>query len=116
MNKTASPSFGFPSAQKSCKFCALRNPFSPCCPARVDFASAQKSRARFQKKILFYSPRQEPRGAARWIKHRDKLWMLESGDGSLGVFDLNRGKYEAIAHLPEFTRSLTLMGQFAFVG
>jgi uncharacterized protein (TIGR03032 family) len=50
----------------------------------------------------------------RW--YRDKLWMLESGDGSLGVFDLSTGKYEAIVHLPGFTRGMAFLGPFAFVG
>ena len=34
----------------------------------------------------------------RW--YRDRLWLLESGDGSLGTVDLATGKYEAIAQLP----------------
>lgn len=50
----------------------------------------------------------------RW--HRDELWLLESGDGSIGRVDLNTGKYEAVARLPGFTRGLTLLGPLAFVG
>jgi uncharacterized protein (TIGR03032 family) len=50
----------------------------------------------------------------RW--HRDRLWLLESGDGSLGFVELATGKYEPIAQLPGFTRGLSFLGPLAFVG
>ncbi|MDA1052594.1 MAG: TIGR03032 family protein [Planctomycetota bacterium] len=50
----------------------------------------------------------------RW--YQDRLWMLESGDGSLGTVDTATGKYEAIARLDGFTRGLSFAGPFAFVG
>jgi len=50
----------------------------------------------------------------RW--YRDELWLLESGDGSIGRVDLATGKYEAIAQLPGFTRGLSFLGPLAFVG
>src|SRR5262245_19749148 len=50
----------------------------------------------------------------RW--HREQLWLLESGDGSLGTVDLDTGRYESIVHLPGFTRGLSFLGKFAFVG
>lgn len=50
----------------------------------------------------------------RW--YRNQLWLLESGDGSIGTVDLNTGKYEAIAQLPGFTRGLSFLGPLAFVG
>jgi uncharacterized protein (TIGR03032 family) len=50
----------------------------------------------------------------RW--YQGNLWLLESGDGSLGRLDLNTGRYEAIAKLPGFTRGLTFLGQVALVG
>ncbi len=50
----------------------------------------------------------------RWFK--DRLWLLESGDGSLGYVDLQTGKYEAIAKFDGFTRGLSFCGEFAFVG
>lgn len=50
----------------------------------------------------------------RW--YRDRLWLLESGDGSIGTVDLQTGKYEAVAHFPGFTRGLSFIGPFAFVG
>ncbi|MCC6491804.1 MAG: TIGR03032 family protein [Pirellulales bacterium] len=50
----------------------------------------------------------------RW--HGDQLWLLESGDGSLGRVDLQTGRYEAIARLPGFTRGLAFLGRVALVG
>lgn len=50
----------------------------------------------------------------RW--HRDRLWILESGRGSLGAVDLDTGKVETVARLPGFTRGLDFLGPLAFVG
>ena len=50
----------------------------------------------------------------RW--YRDKLWVLESGNGSIGTVDLDAGRYEEIAQLPGFTRGLSFLGPLAFVG
>ena len=50
----------------------------------------------------------------RW--YRNCLWLLESGDGTIGRIDLANGKYEAIAQFPGFTRGLSFFGPFAFVG
>jgi uncharacterized protein (TIGR03032 family) len=50
----------------------------------------------------------------RWYAGR--LWLLESGDGSLGWVDLATGQYEAIAQLPGFTRGLSFLGPLALVG
>ncbi len=50
----------------------------------------------------------------RWYDGR--LWVLESGDGSLGTVDLKTGRYEAITHFDGFTRGLSFCGPFAFVG
>jgi uncharacterized protein (TIGR03032 family) len=50
----------------------------------------------------------------RW--HDGRLWLLESGRGSLAAVDLDSGKLETVASLPGFTRGLTLAGQLAFVG
>jgi uncharacterized protein (TIGR03032 family) len=50
----------------------------------------------------------------RW--YRNQLWLLESGDGSIGTVDLNTGKYHAIAQLPGFTRGLAFLGPLAFIG
>ncbi|MEO7197462.1 MAG: TIGR03032 family protein, partial [Solirubrobacterales bacterium] len=50
----------------------------------------------------------------RW--YRDKLWVLESGEGSIGVCDLATGEVETIARLPGFTRGLSFLGPLAFIG
>jgi uncharacterized protein (TIGR03032 family) len=50
----------------------------------------------------------------RW--HNARLWLLESGTGSLGHVDLATGRYEPIVHLDGFTRGLEMVGNLAFVG
>jgi uncharacterized protein (TIGR03032 family) len=50
----------------------------------------------------------------RW--YRDKLWLLESGKGTFGWIDLARGRYESIVELPGFTRGLSFVGPWAFIG
>jgi len=50
----------------------------------------------------------------RW--YRDQLWLLESGDGSLAIFDLARQQLHTVARLPGFTRGLDFYGPFAFIG
>ncbi|MFC6041830.1 TIGR03032 family protein [Nocardioides hankookensis] len=50
----------------------------------------------------------------RW--HRDQLWVLESGQGSLARVDLEAGTVETVAELPGFTRGLAFAGPLAFVG
>lgn len=51
----------------------------------------------------------------RW--HDGRLWLLESGDGSIGTVDLQTGRYEAIAHVKGFTRGLSFVGgHYALVG
>jgi uncharacterized protein (TIGR03032 family) len=50
----------------------------------------------------------------RW--HAGRLWLLESGTGSLGYVDLASGHYEPIVQLEGFTRGLEMAGNLAFVG
>jgi uncharacterized protein (TIGR03032 family) len=50
----------------------------------------------------------------RWV--RERLWLLESGKGGLGVLDLSSGRFECRAELPGFTRGLDFHGHLAFVG
>jgi len=50
----------------------------------------------------------------RW--HRDRLWVLESGKGSLAWVDLARGQLQPVAELPGFTRGLCFHENLAFVG
>lgn len=50
----------------------------------------------------------------RW--YAERLWVLESGRGSLSVVDPGSGKAQTVAELPGFTRGLDFAGPFAFVG
>jgi len=50
----------------------------------------------------------------RW--HNNQLWVLESGNGGVGVVDEKTGRYEEICRLPGFTRGLDFIGPYAFVG
>ena len=50
----------------------------------------------------------------RW--HRGRLWLLESGRGSLATVDLKSGKTETVARVPGFTRGLDFVGPLAFIG
>jgi uncharacterized protein (TIGR03032 family) len=50
----------------------------------------------------------------RW--HQGRLWLLESGTGTLGSVDLSAGRYEPITEVPGFTRGLDFYGNLAFVG
>jgi uncharacterized protein (TIGR03032 family) len=50
----------------------------------------------------------------RWYGGR--LWVCESGSGTLGTVDRNTGRYEAVAAVPGFTRGLDFVGDLAFVG
>jgi uncharacterized protein (TIGR03032 family) len=50
----------------------------------------------------------------RWYGGR--LWVCESGSGTLGYVDRNIGRYDAVAAVPGFTRGLDFAGDLAFVG
>jgi uncharacterized protein (TIGR03032 family) len=50
----------------------------------------------------------------RWYGGR--LWVCESGSGTVGYVDRNTGRYEAVAAVPGFTRGLDFAGDLAFVG
>ena len=50
----------------------------------------------------------------RWYAGR--LWVCESGAGTLGFIDPDTARYEPIAAVPGFTRGLDFAGHFAFVG
>jgi uncharacterized protein (TIGR03032 family) len=45
-----------------------------------------------------------------------RLWVCESGAGTLGVVDPATGRYEPVAAAPGFTRGLDFAGGLAFVG
>lgn len=50
----------------------------------------------------------------RW--YDGKLWVLESGKGSLSTVDLETGTVTSVAILPGFTRGLSFWNRLAFVG
>lgn len=50
----------------------------------------------------------------RW--YAGKVWLLESGRGSLMYVDTKAGRVETVALLPGFTRGLAFAGNYAFVG
>jgi uncharacterized protein (TIGR03032 family) len=50
----------------------------------------------------------------RW--HGGRLWLLESGTGTVGYVDEVAGRYRPIAELPGFTRGLDFCGRLAFIG
>ena len=50
----------------------------------------------------------------RW--HRNRLWVLESGRGTLATVDPASGRVETVATLPGFTRGLAFVGRYALVG
>ena len=50
----------------------------------------------------------------RW--YNDRLWVLESGHGSLSISDRNLGKLQTAIQLPGFTRGIDFYGSLAFIG
>ena len=50
----------------------------------------------------------------RW--YQGKLWLLESGEGSLARVDLERRTWQTAAQLPGFTRGIDFVGPLAFIG
>ena len=50
----------------------------------------------------------------RW--HNGQLWLLDSGNGGVGIVDPAAGKYREICRLPGFTRGFDFAGNYAFIG
>ncbi len=50
----------------------------------------------------------------RW--YADRLWVLESGNGSLAWVDLNTRTLQTVAQFPGFTRGIDFCGNLAFIG
>jgi uncharacterized protein (TIGR03032 family) len=50
----------------------------------------------------------------RW--HDGRLWVLDSGTGSVVRLDRATGDKQVVAQLPGFTRGLAMVGPYAFVG
>lgn len=50
----------------------------------------------------------------RWYNNR--LWFLESGEGSLALANARGGTWQTVATLPGFTRGVDFYGPLAFIG
>lgn len=50
----------------------------------------------------------------RW--YGERLWILNSGFGTLEVVDPKSGRRDAVAGMPGYTRGLSFSGPFAFIG
>lgn len=50
----------------------------------------------------------------RW--YQEKLWLLESGEGSLAQVDLTTKQLQTLCKLPGFTRGVDFIGPLAFIG
>jgi uncharacterized protein (TIGR03032 family) len=50
----------------------------------------------------------------RW--YQDKLWVLNSGEGSFGTVDMNTKQFTAVTLCPGYARGLSFCGNFALIG
>lgn len=50
----------------------------------------------------------------RW--YRQQLWLLESGEGSLALADMDGRSWQTVTKLPGFTRGMDFVGPLAFIG
>lgn len=50
----------------------------------------------------------------RWYK--DRLWVLNSGQGEFGFVDIKSGRFEPVAFCPGYLRGKSFFGDFAVVG
>jgi len=48
--------------------------------------------------------------------YRDKLWLLDSGNGWFGFLDTKTGKFERVTFCPGYARGLAFAGDFALIG
>jgi uncharacterized protein (TIGR03032 family) len=48
--------------------------------------------------------------------YEGKLWLLESGEGSLAEVDLEKRTWGTVAEMPGFTRGIDFAGPLAFIG
>jgi len=49
-------------------------------------------------------------------RYDGRLWILESGEGSLSIADVENVRLETVAQLPGFTRGIDFCGELAFIG
>ena len=50
----------------------------------------------------------------RW--YRDRLWVLDSGNGDFGYIDLDAGQFIPVTFCPGYARGLSFIGDYAIVG
>jgi uncharacterized protein (TIGR03032 family) len=50
----------------------------------------------------------------RW--YQDKLWVLNSGEGSFGYVDVDTKQFTAVTLCPGYARGLSFCGNFALIG
>lgn len=48
--------------------------------------------------------------------YENRLWLLESGEGSLALVDLQEQTWHTVTRLPGFTRGIDFIGPLAFIG
>lgn len=48
--------------------------------------------------------------------YRDRLWVLDSGNGRFGFVDRARGRFEEVTFCPGYSRGLSFVGKYAVVG
>ena len=48
--------------------------------------------------------------------YRDRLWLLDSGNGYFGYLDRQRGHFERVTFCPGYARGLAFVGDFAVIG
>lgn len=50
----------------------------------------------------------------RWYK--DRLWLLNSGEGDFGYLDPDTGRFESVAFCPGYARGMAFVGDYAVIG
>ncbi len=50
----------------------------------------------------------------RWYK--DRLWLLDSGNGYFGYVDIEAGRFVPVSFCPGYARGLSFFGDFAIIG
>ena len=48
--------------------------------------------------------------------YRDRLWLLDSGNGWFGYIDSDTGKFERVTFCPGYARGLSFIGDYAVIG
>ncbi|MBO6703742.1 MAG: TIGR03032 family protein [Pseudomonadales bacterium] len=48
--------------------------------------------------------------------YKDRLWLLNSGEGEFGYLDSKSGKFETVAFCPGYARGMAFLGDYAVIG